>query len=1048
VNSRRSLLLFLTASLAAMFAACGGSSSSTPATLSWSAAQYTPPSSMTAGTTAGFAVTITNGSANAMVNWTVTCSQASCGSFNPTSTSSTVVTTYTAPTSVPSGGLTVTVTATYSGTNTATPLSANITINPAPVITVSLSTAPPSIMTVGTSANIVATVTNDSQNQGVTWSCIPASACGSFSPTATASGATTTYTAPATVPSTNPVTITATSVSNSNAYASANITINPASAGISVSLNVPPPSAMNVSATASIVATVANDSLNQGVTWSCTPASTCGSFSPTATASGAATTYTAPASVPATNPVTIIATAVSNSSAYATANVTINPAGSISVTLTTIPPSSLLIQGTANIAATVANDSQNQGVTWSCTPSSLCGSFNPASTASAATTVYTAPNTVPQSSSGIVTITATSVANSSASASATVAITSNIVVAFASGFTPPSSANINQQFEVAATVTNDPNGGTDGNGVNWTVTCGSAGACGSFNPTSTITTPTTYTAPPAIPTNTTVTITATSVTDYTKTVSGTVTIAQPVALLPNGTYVFQVTGQDINGSGSSLFNVSGAFTVNTNAITAGEQDFADTFAGWLSDSIQPTGVSSGTSIAATADGNLQIILDTGDTNIGVPVGGVGDGLETLNITLTSASSGLVSWFDGFATGTGTFSLQDPTAASTMPVGGYALLSSGYDSTNFNVAIGGIPVVAANGSISGYFDLNDAATSVQLKVPFAATSNVTAPDGFGRVVFTLDSSANPEILLAGYINNASVISLVETSDAYTGFTGGTALAQNPNAHFGNSILLGTSYAFAAQGSDNQPFADFAGSLSFATDTTVPVDLLVSGTATLNDIAFQNSGVVSGTCQADSTGRAIIFGLTLGDQSGHINLYLDGNGNALMASMNSSDVLAGPAFEQTASATVSGNYAMNAIGISESTLNLWSAVGPINVASGTIGAGSFTDFNYYGAAFSATQCGVAGNTCPDVTVSGTLSTTTGSITGLGADSLLAGSPSANSFNVYPIDSAHAFAIENDVYQLGLLYLAPYTATPSAGIRQKATVKTKTVISHTAK
>jgi hypothetical protein len=943
VNIRRSVLLLLAASLAVLLAACGNSnSSSTPATLAWSAAQYTPPSSMTAGTTAGLAVTITNGSANAMVNWSATCNQASCGTFSASSTSSTVVTTYNSPTSVPSGGLTVTVTATYSGSGTATPLSANITINPVPAITVTLGTVPSS-MVVSTQASIVATVTNDSQNKGVTWSCTPAAACGSFSSSPTSSGQPTTYTAPATVPATNPVTVTATSVSDTTKSASAQITITAASG--------------------------------------------------------------------------------------------------ISVTLSTPPPSSMLVLGTANVVATVTNDTQ--GVNWSCAPAAACGSFTSSSTASGQTNTYTAPGIVPQSTTGAVTITATSITNSSAFASATITITSNITVAFSSGFTPPSSANINQQFEVAATVTNDPNPGTDGNGVNWTVSCGSAGACGSFSNSSTTTTPTTYTAPAAIPTNNTVTITATSVTDYTKTISGTVTITTPPALLANGTYVFQVAGQDTN-NGGSIFNVAGAFTVNTSAITGGEEDFGDTF---FVGTEPILGANSNSSIAATADGNLQIILDTGDTsNIGN-----GTGVETLNITLTSANSGLVSWFDGFATGTGTFSLQDPTAASTMPVGGYALLSSGYDSTNLNLAVGGIPVVAADGSISGFFDLNDAAGAVQLKVPFAATSNVSCPgqcpDAFGRVQFTLDSATAPEIVLAGYINNASAISLVEMTDTYTGFTGGTALAQGANAgKFNLNSLLNTSYAFAAQGSDTQPFADFAGSLTFGPGS--PSTLSVSGNATLNDIANQTSGAVAGTCSIDSTGRAIIFGLTLGDQSGHIQLYLDGNGNALMASMNTSDVLAGPAFEQTASATVSGNYAMNAIGISETTLNAWSAVGPLNVASGTIGAGSFTDFNYYGAAFTAGQCGAAGNVCPDVPLSGTVSTTTGSITGLGADSLLAGAPTANSFNVYPIDSSHAFAIESDIDQLGMLYLAPYTATPGAGTLKKAAAKTKTASSQTAK
>ncbi len=88
----------------------------------------------------------------------------------------------------------------------------------------------------------------------------------------------------------------------------------------------------------------------------------------------------------------------------------------IAVTLTTAPPSTLEINLTATIAATVANDSSNSGVTWSCTPSP-CGTFNPAMTASGVTTVYTAPSTP-----GAVTITATSVKNINESVTGNVTI--------------------------------------------------------------------------------------------------------------------------------------------------------------------------------------------------------------------------------------------------------------------------------------------------------------------------------------------------------------------------------------------------------------------------------------------------------------------------------------------------------------------------------------------------------------------------------------------------------------------------------------------------
>ena len=92
-----------------------------------------------------------------------------------------------------------------------------------------------------------------------------------------------------------------------------------------------------------------------------------------------------------------------------------------------------------------------------------------------------------------------------------------ITVTFTPSFEPPTSMIVNEQCGIAATVTNDNKNA----GVNWTVTCGSAGQCGSFSPlpSSASAVPVTYTAPAAIPNGKTVTVTATSVTDPTKFVS-------------------------------------------------------------------------------------------------------------------------------------------------------------------------------------------------------------------------------------------------------------------------------------------------------------------------------------------------------------------------------------------------------------------------------------------------------------------------------------------------------------------------------------------------
>jgi hypothetical protein len=88
-----------------------------------------------------------------------------------------------------------------------------------PVVAIS---GAPASLEVNLTSSLTATVTHDSSNGGVTWSCAPAGACGTFSPSQTASGTATTYTAPATAGS---VTITATSVKKATSTATATINV-------------------------------------------------------------------------------------------------------------------------------------------------------------------------------------------------------------------------------------------------------------------------------------------------------------------------------------------------------------------------------------------------------------------------------------------------------------------------------------------------------------------------------------------------------------------------------------------------------------------------------------------------------------------------------------------------------------------------------------------------------------------------------------------------------------------------------------------------------
>lgn len=82
-------------------------------------------------------------------------------------------------------------------------------------------------MAVTATANVGAKVTNDTSGAGVTWSCVPASSCGSFNPANTSGSELTAYTAPSQVPSGTTITVTAASVADSTKSVSATVTISP-----------------------------------------------------------------------------------------------------------------------------------------------------------------------------------------------------------------------------------------------------------------------------------------------------------------------------------------------------------------------------------------------------------------------------------------------------------------------------------------------------------------------------------------------------------------------------------------------------------------------------------------------------------------------------------------------------------------------------------------------------------------------------------------------------------------------------------------------------
>jgi hypothetical protein len=138
-------------------------------------------------------------------------------------------------------------------------------------ITVSVSPAAASVQAGGGSQQFKATVRNDRHNRGVRWTLsgagCSASPCGTLSATTSASGTPVTYTAPPNVPNPATVTLTATSVSNTAKSASATITVTGSPAALGVTI-FPKRGGLTIMQTLPVSATVQNDVVGAGVTWS------------------------------------------------------------------------------------------------------------------------------------------------------------------------------------------------------------------------------------------------------------------------------------------------------------------------------------------------------------------------------------------------------------------------------------------------------------------------------------------------------------------------------------------------------------------------------------------------------------------------------------------------------------------------------------------------------------------------------------------------------------------------------------------------------------
>lgn len=537
--------------------------------------------------------------------------------------------------------------------------------NQTPTISVSIAQAPPSSLSEGSNATVAATVSDDAANAGVEWVAMCSSTstapdrCGSFSPTQTASGATTTFTAPKGMPPNNTVAVTALSMTDKGKAASATVTITSTVTG--VTFTQAPPATYPAGGSLNVAAFVAGDPFNQGVDWK----AKCGTLdctsqfqaTPAHSAAGAPITFLVPLpsslSFPNIIGTTVTITAFATADHNISASSTFVVVGPVSISITQPPPTTVLTNASVPLIAVVTNDPTNSGVTWTIVSCDLrpCGSWpatsnNDTQVPSGTPATYTAP---PTAVNHVLLQAAATASPLTAVATVEISITAQVSVVISKGV-PNNTITQGFSAAVVAHVSSDPANG----GVDWTVTCGSPGACGSLVPTHTATdVPTTFAAPSAVPAGGTVTITATSTSDKTKTASQTVTVTAftPDNLL-TGQWVMLLTGKDANGGPFALGGVIAGDGMGT--ITSGAFDVAD-LGNANSTDLAPT-IKSTYQIGADGRGLIHLTLDAGLLNGSFGVNGSGS--IVLSVVFVTPQHALVSETDSFGSGTGTLDLQN------------------------------------------------------------------------------------------------------------------------------------------------------------------------------------------------------------------------------------------------------------------------------------------------------------------------------------------------------------------------------------------------------
>ncbi len=482
----------------------------------------------------------------------------------------------------------------------------------------------------------------------------------------------------------------------------------------------------------------------------------------------------------------------------------------------------------------------------------------------------------------------------------------------------------------------------------------------------------------------------------------------------NGTYVFSSSGTDANGA---PYAIVGTFTANgSGGVAGGVLDLND--AAFPASSISPIANASvsGGSYSLGVDGRGQVKLNTGNnTPFTSPI--------TLDFVLQDSGHGLVTEFDGNASGSGSLDLQ---ASAVTPTGSYAFLFSGaYGPSSSGLAtVGNFTLNGA--AMTGLEDFNSSGISTADTI---SGSFAVGPASTPATQIAATGNTSYSITYDVFAVDATHLKFIEMDS--NGTLSGDAFAQTsttmPTGTLAFTLLGGTTSVVSAAG--GFMVTDAAGNITNASTE----DFIDS-----SGNASPSPGAFSGLYTAGGTGRFTLNTL-VGFQGATEFAAYPSSGGLLLLETDTAGMMAGAADPQTSTAVPdpSQGFALSLSGINLGASTGQSAevddIAEFATANSGLNLTGITDENIAPSSSPNFALALSGTyTAPDSAGRGQLSANAGNSN----NSTLNG---GFSLYYYAVDGATFPFIENDGGQIaaGVFVKQSSSASSSAAARSHVLV-----------